>query len=142
MKRILCLTALIMLFIAISSTMAHAKESIHENGEITLTTVEDETRHIKPERDIEPGELVPTPRSIVLQPVYAYLYNKVVSLDFTEAFSVVNVVITNQSTGETIHSETYSNPATLCVDLNGESGSNYLIEIEADDTFLTGNFSL
>lgn len=122
--------------------MAHAKESIHENGEITLTTVEDETRHIKHEGDIEPGEPVPTPRSIVLQPVYAYLYNKVVSLDFTETFSAVNVVITNQATGETIHSETYCNPITLSIDLNGESGGNYLIEIEADDTLLTGNFSL
>jgi len=140
MKRILFF---ILLFALAGGKTTVNAEVLDTHKEILLTAVQGDTeREINDKRSETTSGDVPVSRSIVLQPVYAYLYNKVVSLDFTEAFSVVNVVITNQSTGETIHSETYSNPATLCVDLNGESGSNYLIEIEADDTFLTGNFSL
>ncbi|WP_290092922.1 DUF3244 domain-containing protein [uncultured Bacteroides sp.] len=50
--------------------------------------------------------------------------------------------MTNESTGETVYSETCSNPAALNINLNGESTGNYLIEIEADDTLLIGVFYL
>ena len=61
---------------------------------------------------------------------------------FNGDIAVVNVTITNESTGETVYSETHSSPAALNIDLNGESTGNYLIEIETEDTLLTGSFSL
>lgn len=72
----------------------------------------------------------------------AYLYNDVVDISFNENIAVVSVTVTNESTGETVYSETHSNPAALSIDLNGESSGNYLIEIEADDALLIGGFNL
>ena len=45
-------------------------------------------------------------------------------------------------TGETVYSETCSNPVTLNIDLNGEKSGEYSIEIETDDIFLEGYFNL
>lgn len=87
-------------------------------------------------------ERVPIKRCIQLQPAYAYLYNNVVNIDFSETFSTVIISITNEASGEIIYSETCSNPASLSIDLNGESNGNYLIEIEAEDIYLEGSFSL
>lgn len=87
-------------------------------------------------------EGLPIRRSVQRQIADAYLYNNVVNISFNEDIAVVNVTITNESTGETVYSQTYSNPSSLNIDLNGENSSNYLIEIEADDTFLSGSFSL
>lgn len=87
-------------------------------------------------------EGLPIRRSVQRQIADAYLYNNVVNISFNEDIAVVNVTITNESTGETVYSETYSNPSSLNIDLNRESRSNYLLEIEADDTFLSGSFSL
>ena len=84
----------------------------------------------------------PVVRSIYMPIVDAYLYNNVVNVSFNENIAVVNVTITNESTGETVYSETCSNPAALNINLNGESTGNYLIEIEADDTLLIGVFYL
>ena len=80
-------------------------------------------------------EGLPIKRSIQRPIADAYLYNNVVNVSF-------NVTITNESTGETVYSETHSSPAALNIDLNGESTGNYLIEIETEDTLLTGSFSL
>lgn len=124
-----------------STTTSNAKELADNNGEITLTVAKDDTRHIGHGHDIEPDRPV-TPRSIIFQPVYAYLYNDVVDISFNENNAVVSVTVTNESTGEIVYSETHSNPATLSIDLNGESSGNYLIEIEADNTCLEGNFNL
>lgn len=85
---------------------------------------------------------VPIRRSMQLQPAYAYLYNNVVSISFSETFSTVIISITNDTTGENVYSETSSNPASLSIDLNGEANGIYLLEIEADDTHLEGSFSL
>ena len=84
----------------------------------------------------------PVVRSIYMPIVDAYLYNNVVNVSFNGDIAVVNVTITNESTGETVYSETHSSPAALNIDLNGESTGNYLIEIETEDTLLTGSFSL
>ena len=141
MKRILYLTALIVFFIIMSTTISNAKEPANNDGEITLTATKDDTRHIGHEQDVEPDK-AGTPRSIIVQPAYAYLYNNVVNVSFNENIAVVNVTITNESTGETVYSETCSTPAALNINLNGESTGNYLIEIEADDTLLIGVFYL
>ncbi|MDE6349103.1 MAG: DUF3244 domain-containing protein [Bacteroides sp.] len=87
-------------------------------------------------------EGLPIRRSIQRQIAYAYIYNKVVSIDFNAAIESATVTITNIVTGETVHAETYSDPTTLNIDLNGENSGSCLIEIEADGTLLTGEFSL
>lgn len=84
----------------------------------------------------------PIVRSIYMPVVDAYLYNDVVDISFNENIAVVSVTVTNESTGEIVYSETHSSPATLSIDLNGESSGNYLIEIEANDTLLIGYFNL
>lgn len=112
------------------------------NGEIVLTVSDDTGRDIKGQpTQISPEER-PITRGIILQPAYAYIYNKVVSIDFNVTVENATVTITNTVTGETIHSEVYSNPATLSINLNGENSGSYFIEIEADGTLLTGDFSL
>ena len=87
-------------------------------------------------------EGLPIKRSIQRPVADAYLYNNVVNISFNENIAVVNVTITNESTGETVYSETHSNPAILSIDLSCESSGNYLIEIETDDTYLQGTFPL
>ena len=84
----------------------------------------------------------PIVRSIYMPIADAYLYNNVVNISFNASIAVVNVTITNESTGETVYSETHSSPTALSIDLNGESSDNYRIEIEAKNTRLEGNFNL
>lgn len=141
MKHFFYLAATTVFFMIMSTTITNAKEYANNDGVITLTASQDEERHISRGHDVEPDKAA-TPRSVILQPVYAYLHGQVVSLDFTEIFSSATVTITGISTGETVYSETCSNPATLNIDLNGASTGNYLIEIETDDTLLVGKFSL
>lgn len=124
-----------------STTTSNAKEFANNDGEITLTVTKDDTRHIGHGHDVEPDK-AGTPRSIILQPAYAYLYNNVVNVSFNENIAVVNVIVTNETTGETVYSEVHSSPAALNIDLNGESTGNYLIEIEADYVYMTGTFKL
>ena len=81
-------------------------------------------------------------RSIYVPVVDAYLYNNVVNVSFNENIAVVNVIVTNETTGETVYSETTSNPVTLNIDLNGENAGIYFIEIEMDSTCMQGSFSL
>lgn len=102
--------------------------------------VEDE-RKILEDNDINP-ENTPQTRSVVPQPVYASIYSKVITLEFTENFSFANVTITNKITGEVIYSETSNTLDYLSIDLNGENNGEYLIKIEADDILLEGVFSL
>lgn len=141
MKRILYLITLAVFFIIMSTTTSNAKEFANNDGEITLTVTKDDTRHIGHGHDVEPDK-AGTPRSIILQPAYAYLYNNVVNVSFNENIATVNVIVTNETTGETVYSEVHSSPAALNIDLNGESTGNYLIEIEADDVYMTGTFKL
>lgn len=84
----------------------------------------------------------PRVRSIILQPAYAYLYNNVVSIIFEESFSVATITIVNEATGETVYSENYNSPTSLNIDLSGKGNGRYLLEIEADDIYLEGQFSL
>lgn len=62
-----------------STAISNAKEPANNDGEITLTATKDDTRHIGHEQDVEPDK-AGTPRSIIVQPAYAYLYNNVVML--------------------------------------------------------------
>ncbi len=141
MKRILYLITLAVFFIIMSTTTSNAKEFANNDGEITLTVTKDDTRHIGRGHDVEPDK-AGTPRSIILQPAYAYLYNNVVNVSFNENIATVNVIVTNETTGETVYSEVCSNPVILNIDLNGENAGIYFIEIEMDGTCMQGSFSL
>lgn len=140
MNRILFLTAFAALII-MNTTISSAKEFVDNSKRIVLTTIKDDTRHIGKEKDIEPDTNGPA-RSIILQPVYAYHNNKIVNLDFTDTLSMVNIIIINNTTGETIYSEMYSNPTTLNINLNDKSSGSYFIEIRTDDMCLEGVFIL
>lgn len=87
-------------------------------------------------------EGLPIKRNIQRQLVEAYLYNDMVNISFNENIEAVTVIVTNESIGETIYSETHSSPTTLNIDLSSANSGNYRIEIETDDTCLEGNFSL
>lgn len=84
----------------------------------------------------------PIKRSPRQQLAHAYLYNNVVSVNINRTIAVINVTITNESTGETVCSETYCNPTYFDIDLSSEDNGNYLIRIETENIFLQGSFSL
>lgn len=133
----------ILLFAWAGSKVTINAEETNTHKEIILTVVQDgNEREIKGEQSETTSGDVPISRSIIHQPIYAYIYNKVVSIDFNVAIEKATVIITHTATGETVHTEAYSNPATLCIDLNGENSGSYLIEIEVDGTLLTGELSL
>lgn len=130
---------LLILFAIVSlGNMLHAAED-NNPVEIVLqqTDNNDEIKEI-PDKE----EQSPIRRSLQQQIAYAYIYNKVVSIDFNATIENATVTVTNTATGETVYFEAYSNPVTLSIDLNGENSGSYLIEIEADGTLLTGEFIL
>lgn len=139
MKRILFL--IVAFWVATTIAIAQTSYQTYQNITLTVSDKEDTGREILEDTNIQPGG-GPQARGVVMQPVYAYLYNNVVSIDFTEAFSAATVTIINETTGETVYSETSSNPVNLNIDLSGESNGCYTIEIETDDTYLQGSFSL
>lgn len=108
------------------------------NGQITLQYFNNKS----PKERTEVGdENTPIKRSIS-QPVYASLYNKVVTVDFQAAFSAVTVNVINETTGETVYSELFINPASFSIDLSGKGTGDYMIEITSDEITLEGHFSL
>lgn len=96
---------------------------------------------IKKDHNVDPED-APKTRSIILQPVHAYLYNKVVSVSFEEVTSTVTIKITKESTGETVYSQEYMNPTVVSIDLNMQDSDTYHIEIISDETYLKGEFIL
>ena len=131
MKRLL----LILLTVFSLANIAVHAEEVNDRIKIVLQQTVSDHPPIKKDG----GPIV---RSIYIPVADAYLYNNVVNISFNENIAVVNVTITNESTGETVYSETHSNPAILSIDLSSESSGNYLIEIETDDTYLQGTFPL
>ncbi len=108
---------------------------------LTVSATGDTNRQIPRDKSINPENTTRT-RSVILDPVYASLYNKVIGLNFTQDFSIVTITITNKTSGETVYSETDSTSAGLSINLSGENNGNYLIEIKADDIILEGEFYL
>ncbi|MEL5893358.1 DUF3244 domain-containing protein [Bacteroides sp. GD17] len=123
------------------ATNAQASINTHRAIALTISNGGDTGREIIEEQDVVPGN-GPFTRGVIPQPAYAYIDNNVITVAFQESFSSATVTITNETTGEAVYSETYNNPATLNIDLNGKSSGTYLIQIEADDTYLEGNFAL
>lgn len=137
MRNILFLTSL--LIVISTTTNAHTLSS--ECKAIALFIKNDPGREIPLNNDTDPED-GPFTRGVIHQPAYAYIDSNIITIVFEEAFSSSTVTITNETTGEAVYSETYNNPATLNIDLNGKSSGTYLIQIEADDTYLEGNFAL
>lgn len=132
------LKSLILFFLFLCSiNLSLYSQEYNKGKEIQLESQATKTRN-----GTTSDEGVPIKRSIQLQPAYAYLYNNVVNIDFSETFSTVIISITNEASGEIIYSETCSNPASLGIDMNGESSGNYILRIESDTTCLEGFFTL
>lgn len=129
---------IIMIF-CISANLLKA-ENISVFKEITLQACADDDREIK-DKDHDTPEQTQT-RGLITQPVYAYLYNNVISIDFSDTFTAVTVNILNETTRETVHSETCSNPASLIIDWNNKVPADYIIKIETDGIYWEGYFSL
>lgn len=81
-------------------------------------------------------------RSIVLQPVSAYLSYNVVSVTFEQPYSAVTVTVVSEATGSVVYSETCSNPTSLLIDLSAVAAGNYRLLIETNDSYWEGSFSL
>ena len=138
MKRILFF---MMLLLAGSKEVVNAGE-LNTYREILLTVSNSAGRDIKGQKTQIDSETTPITRGIIRQAVYAYIYNSIVTITFEEVFSTATVTVVNETTGETVYSEIHSSLATLSIDLNGENSSNYLIEIEVNDIYITGTFKL
>lgn len=140
MKRVLLI---ILLFALAGGNTTINAEGLDACKEIQLTAVQNNAeREIKGKPTKTTSGNVPVSRSIIHQPVYAYIYSSIVSVSFEATASTATVTITRESTGETVYSEVHSSPSVLNINLNGESSGSYLIEIEADGTYLQGTFSL
>lgn len=96
---------------------------------------------IKNDNDVDPED-APKTRSIIFQPVHAYLYNKVVSVSFEEVASTVTIKITKESTSETVYSQEYMSPTAISVDLTTQDPGTYSIEVVSDTISLEGEFIL
>lgn len=127
----------------VGSITTNAQAAINASHPIALTFYNGNgpERDFPEEPENEPGS-GPHTRSVTFESISAYLNDNVVTVTFGESFSTATIIITNTATGETVYSETSNNPINLNIDLSGESYGTYLIEIEADNTHLKGNFSL
>ncbi len=132
---------LFILFSFLSFTISVNAQFVSGNMEIMLTQKDGDRDPIEPVGDITPED-APQTRGVILQPVCASLYNKVVTVDFQTAFSAVTVNVINETTGETVYSELFINPASFSIDLSGKDTGDYMIELVSDEITLEGYFSL
>lgn len=129
----------ILLMLCANVTLLKA-ERFSEFKEITLHVYADDARGVKTKGTLQD---IPQTRSLIIQSVYAYLYDSnVISIDFSETFTTITVNIINEATGETVDSETCSNPASLIIDWSNKVSANYIIKIETDGIYWEGCFSL
>ena len=107
-----------------------------------MLTQKDSDREIRGgSSDISPED-APQTRGVIPQPVCASLYNKVVTVNFQAVFSAVTVNVINETTGETVYSELFINPASFSIDLSGKDTGDYMIELVSDEITLEGYFPL
>lgn len=129
MKRFLFILTVIF---SLSSVLTYAQRENSPFAEINL--IQRKKRYDKKSH--------PIPRSILLPAANAYLYNNTVYIDFNETLPTVTITPVNESTGETVYSETCDAPTSTGISLDEESCGNYSIQIESDEAFLYGNFTL
>ena len=115
--------------------------TIYSQTFITSQVIEFKDKRPK-DRGGDIGGDLPIRRSISFQPIYAWLYNNVISLDFEDLLPTITISIINETTGVTIYLENYNNLNSIIIDLSTEKSGYYLIRIEYDDIILEGNFVL
>lgn len=136
MKKVLFILFLFLVFAGSANA-----QFVFGSTTIMLTQKDGDRDPIEPVGDTSPED-APQTRGVILQPVCASLYNKVVTVDFQAAFSAVTVNVINDTTGETVYSELFINPASFSIDLSGKGTRDYMIEITSDEITLEGHFSL
>ena len=99
-------------------------------------------RDISDQAESTSPEDAPKTRSVVPQPVYAYLDNGEVTVYFETVFPTVAINVINETTGKTVCSKTLLSPTNFSIDLNGEDSGEYIIEVISDGTSFEGTFSL
>ena len=119
--------------ILLSNIVTYAQKENNPFTEIALTQAK--------RKDPISKENTPISRSII-QTANAYLYNNTVCIDFNETLPTVTITLINESTGETVYSETCDAPTNISINLDEESCGNYSIQIESDEAFLYGSFTL
>ena len=117
----------------LSNILTYAQKENNPFTEIALTQAK--------RKDPISKENTPISRSII-QTANAYLYNNTVCIDFNETLPTVTITLINESTGETVYSETCDAPTNISINLDEESCGNYSIQIESDEAFLYGSFTL
>lgn len=117
----------------LSNIVTYAQKENNPFTEIALTQAK--------RKDPISKENTPISRSII-QTANAYLYNNTVRIDFNETLPTVTITLINESTGETVYSETCDAPTNISINLDEESCGNYSIQIESDEAFLYGSFTL
>lgn len=132
---------LFILFSFLSFTISINAQFISGNTEIMLTQKDGDRNPPGQIGDVSP-ENAPQTRSVISQPVCAYLYNKVVTVDFQAVFSAVTVSVVNKTSGEAVYSEVFVDPTSFSIDLNGKDTGEYIIEIVSDEMMLEGDFKL
>lgn len=130
MKRLFIILSVVFI---LSNVTVNAQRANNNFDVITLTSA-------GREKPIQKGK-GPVTRSIA-EPANAYVNYDVICIDFNETLSTVTINITNESTGKTVCAETFNNPTSINVDLNGEDSGSYLIRIESDGMLLYGSFML
>ena len=117
----------------LSNIVTYAQKENNPFTEIALTQAK--------RKDPISKENTPISRSII-QTANAYLYNNTICIDFNETLPTVTITLINESTGETVYSETCDAPTNISINLDEESCGNYSIQIESDEAFLYGSFTL
>lgn len=136
MKKVFFIFVSLLVFVGYANA-----QSSFSNIEIMLTVTDGNRNINEPDDDTDP-ETAPKTRSIIFQPAYAYLYNKVVTVDFQATFSAVTVNVVNDVTGETVYSELLASPTSVSIDLNEADSGDYRLEIISDGISLEGYFPL
>lgn len=126
-----------LVFILISIFLCGSSVYAIDNNGIEILFYKDDIKG----HQVDPEDM-PQTRSIIFQPVHAFLYNKAVSVSFEEILNSVTISIVNEQNGETIYSQCHTNPAELSIDLSNEGPGEYRIDIVADNVSLQGIFSL
>ena len=133
MKRVL---SILFLFLVLGSSV---KAQLDFGFKEIVFTQKSDDRDMSGQSSSTSPEDAPKTRSVVLQPVYAYLD---ITVYFEKVFPTVAISVINETTGKTVCSKTLLSPTNFSIDLNGEDSGEYIIEVISDGNSLEGTFSL
>lgn len=94
------------------------------------------------ENDVPEKGRDPVTRSLPLKFVQAYLYNRVVSIQFNADPTSVTVEITRLQTGVKVYSKTIHQDDLFTFDLTGWQSGEYKLCIKTDEKIFEGKFAL